>query len=70
LLSSTKVHKNIEKKPFFTEFRFSVILIPFFNISQTIENQTLTKKLQKRGKKKRKKMFVVLKKCITLQRFN
>ncbi len=42
----------------------------FFNISQTADFQSLAKKLQNCIKKKRKKMYNVTKKCLTLQRFN
>ena len=41
-----------------------------FNISQFVELQRFTKKLQKPPKKKRKKRYNVTKKCLTLQRFN
>ena len=70
LFTSTKVHKKYQKNTFFFVFLLSVILIPFFNISQIIDFQILAKKLQKQAKNNSKKMFVVLKKCITLQRFN
>jgi len=41
-----------------------------FNISQLTDFQMFVKKLQKWTKKKRKKRYNVLKKCLTLQRFN
>lgn len=39
------------------------------NITQFFKNQTLTKKLQIRHKKKQKKRYNLLKKCVPLQRF-
>jgi len=45
-------------------------LIPFFNILYVVVFQRFAKKLQKGPKKKRKKIIVVLKKCLPLHRFN
>ena len=39
------------------------------NITQFFKNQTLIKKLQIRHKKKQKKRYNLLKKCVPLQRF-
>jgi len=49
---------------------FACIFYTLFNISEITEYQLLAKKLQKVPKKNPKKIIVVLKKCLTLQRFN
>jgi hypothetical protein len=41
-----------------------------FNISQPTDYQQFAKKLQKWPKKKQKKRYNILKKCLTLHRFN
>ena len=40
-----------------------------FNIKQNALNQRIIKKLQKANKKKQKKRYNLLKKCVPLQRF-
>jgi hypothetical protein len=70
MFASTKLHKIIEKNTFFANNSIRVDLIPIFNISEYPDLQTLAKMLQKHPKKNHKKIIVVLKKYITLHRFN
>ena len=70
MFSSTKVHKKTHFLSFFSKYSIWCNFSTNFNISQSFHFQRLTKKLQKRPKKNAKKRYNVLKKCLTLQRFN
>ena len=69
-IENAKLHKKVEKNHFLLNNKQDAHFETFFNISQTVDFQRFAKKLQKRPKKNRKKWYVILKKAVTLQRFN
>jgi len=70
LFPPTKVRLFSRFSQFFTNIRSRAKKDANFNISQIVENQAFAEKLQIHPKKNQKKRYVVLKKCLTLQRFN